>query len=58
MYSDETKYNDENDSWNFKFIIFHDMCVKAEVFGTAKLMTFSIMFKNFVLDYYYSNVIV
>ena len=58
MYSNETKYNDENDSWNFKFIIFHDMCAKTEVFETAKLMTLSIMFKNFALNYYYFNVTV
>ena len=56
MYSDETKYNDENDSWNFKLIIFHDMCARAEVSETIKLMTFLIMFKGFALDYYYSNV--
>ena len=56
MYSDEAKYNNENDSWNFKFIIFHDMCVRAEMSETIKLMTFSIMFKNFALNYYYSNV--
>ena len=56
MYSDEAKYNDENDSWNFKLIIFHDMCVKAEVSETAKLITFSIMLKNLALNYYYSNV--
>ena len=58
MYSDETKYNDENDSWNFKFIIFHDMCAKAEMLETAKLMTFSMMFKNLVLNYYHFNVTV
>ena len=58
MYSDEAKYSGENDSWNFKLIIFHDMCVKAEVLETVKLMTFSIMFKNFVLNYYYSNITV
>ena len=58
MYSDETKYSDENNSWNFKFIIFHDMCARAEVFETVKLMTFSIIFKNLTLNYYYFNVTV
>ena len=58
MYSNETKYNDENDSWNFKFIVFHNMCVKIKMSETVKLMTFLIMFKNFVLNYYYFNVIV
>ena len=34
------------------------MCVRAEVSETVKLMTFSIMFKDFVLNYYYFNVTV
>ena len=58
MYSDEIKYSDKNDSWNFKFIIFYNMCVKAEVSETVKLMTFLIMFKKIALNYYYFNVIV
>ena len=58
MYSNEAKYSGENDSWNFKFIIFYDMCVKVEVFETIKLMTFSIMFKDFALNYYYFNMTV
>ena len=58
MYSDKIKYSDENDSWNFKLIIIYDMCVRAEISKTVKLMTFSIMFKDFALDYYYFNVIV
>ena len=32
------------------------MCAKVEVFETIKLMTFSIIFKDFALNYYYSNV--
>ena len=58
MYSNETKYNDKNDSWNFKLIIFHDMCVRVKMSETVKLRTFSIMFKSLALDYYYFNVIV
>ena len=34
------------------------MCVRVEVFETVKLMTFSIMFKDFALNYYYFNVTV
>ena len=56
MYSDEIKYSGENDSWNFKLTIFHDMCARAEVPEAIKLMAFSIMLKGFALDYYYSNV--
>ena len=58
MYSDKAKYNDENDSWNFKFIIFYDMCAQVEMSEIIKLITFSIMFKGLALDYYYFNVIV
>ena len=58
MYSDEIKYSGENDSWNFKLIIFHDMCARAKVPEAAKLMALPIMLKGLVLDYYYSNVAV
>ena len=58
MYSNKTKYSDKNDSWIFKFIIFYDMCVKVEMSETTKLMTFPIMLKNFILDYYYFNIAV
>ena len=34
------------------------MCIKIEIFETVKLMTLSIMFKDFALNYYYLNITV
>jgi hypothetical protein len=31
LYTNEAKYNDENDSFSFKLTIFHDMCDRADV---------------------------
>ncbi len=55
LYTNETKYSDENDSFSFKLTIFHDMCDRADVSQSAKLKAFSTMLKDLTLDYYYSN---
>ncbi len=55
LYTDEAKYNDENDSFFFKLTIFHDMCDRVDVSQSTKLKAFFIMLKELVLDYYYSN---
>ena len=45
-----------NDSFSFQLIIFHDICIKAGLHQDFRLTTFSIMLKNLVLGYYYSNI--
>jgi hypothetical protein len=55
LYTNKTKYSDENDSFSFKLTIFHDMCDRADVFQSVKLKAFSIMLKDLTFDYYYSN---
>jgi hypothetical protein len=55
LYTNEAKYNDENDSFSFKLTIFHDMCDRADVPQSAKLKAFSTMLKDLTFDYYYSN---
>jgi hypothetical protein len=55
LYTNETKYSDENDSFSFKLTIFHDMCDLVNVSQSAKLKAFLIMLKNLTFDYYYSN---
>ncbi len=58
LYTDETKYNDENDSFSFKLTIFHNMCDRADVLQSAKLKAFLIMLKDLAFDYYYSNMFI
>jgi hypothetical protein len=55
LYTNETKYSDENDSLSYKLTIFHDMCDCADVPQSVKLKTFFTMLKDLILDYYYSN---
>jgi hypothetical protein len=57
LYTNEAKYNSENDSFSFKLIIFHDMCDRADIPHSIKLKTFLTMLKELTLDYYYENMI-
>ena len=56
LYTDEAKYSGENDSFDFKLTVFHDMCARADVPPGAKLKALPTMLKGLALDYYYSNV--
>ncbi len=58
MYKDEAKYSSENDSFTFKFTIFHEICARADVPYEIKLKAFLTMLTVLALDYYYSNVII
>jgi hypothetical protein len=57
LYSDETKYSEENDNFSFKLIMFNDMCNRVDVSLETKLKAFLIMLKRLALNYYYANVI-
>ncbi len=56
LYSDETKYSEENDNFSFKLIMFNDMCDRVDVSSEIKLKAFSTMLKELAFDYYYANV--
>jgi negative regulator of genetic competence, sporulation and motility len=56
LYSDETKYSEENDNFSFKLIMFNDMCDRIDVSSETKLKAFPTMLKELALDYYYANV--
>ncbi len=58
LYTNEAKYNDENDSFSFKLTIFHDMCDCVDVSQSIKLKAFLIMLKDLAFDYYYSNMFI
>ena len=46
-----------NDFFSFKLIIFHDICIKANLHQNFRLTMFFIMLKDFAFDYYYSNIL-
>jgi negative regulator of genetic competence, sporulation and motility len=55
LYSDEAKYNEENDNFSFKLTMFNDMCDRVDVSSKAKLKAFFTMLKKLALNYYYAN---
>jgi hypothetical protein len=57
LYTDEVKYNEKNDNFSFKLIMFNDMCDRVDAFFEIKLKAFLIMLKKLTLNYDYANVI-
>jgi hypothetical protein len=55
MYTEESKYKGNGDSFNFKLVIFYDICGRADVLYKVKAKAFSIMLKGLVLDFFYLN---
>ena len=56
MYTEESKYSGENDSFTFKLAIFNDICSRADVPSEAHMKAFLTILKGLALDYYYLNI--
>jgi hypothetical protein len=55
MYIEDNKYSRENNNFNFKLTIFHDLCSRADIPQEAKVKVYPIMLHGLVLDHYYTN---
>jgi hypothetical protein len=55
MYTEESKYKSNRDSFNFKLAIFYDIYGCANVLYKAKAKAFPIMLKGLALDFFYLN---
>jgi hypothetical protein len=55
MYTKESKYRGNRDSFNFKLAIFYDICGRADIPYKAKAKAFPIMLKGLALDFFYLN---
>ena len=55
LYTEESKYSGEDDNFDFKLTIFHDLCDRADVPPKAKTKAFPTMLRGLALDHYYSN---
>jgi hypothetical protein len=55
MYTEESKYRSNRDSFNFKLAIFYDIYGHANVLYKAKAKAFPIMLKGLVLNFFYLN---
>jgi hypothetical protein len=55
MYTEESKYRSNKDSFNFKLAIFYDIYRCADVPYKAKAKAFPIILKGLALDFFYLN---
>ena len=55
LYTNEFKYSGENDNFNFKLIIFIDLCQKADIFKQEFSQAYFTMLCGLVFDHYYTN---
>ena len=55
MYEEEYKYSGDNDNFDFKLVIFHDLCARADVLEIAKGKAYPTMLRGSALDHYYTN---
>lgn len=55
IYTNKVKYSDENISFAFKLMTFHDICTRLDVSQETLLKAFPTMPTGLALDYYYSN---
>jgi hypothetical protein len=57
MYTEDSKYSEENDNFGFKLIIFHNLCSRANVpkDKDAMVKAYPIILCGLALDYYYTS---
>src|SRR6266498_2875753 len=55
IYTDKNKYSRQDDNFDFKLIIFHDLYYRASVLEEAKVKAYPIMLSNLALNHYYTN---
>ena len=52
---EDNKYSGEDDNFDFKLIIFHNLCNRADIPQKAKVKAYPTMLRNLALDHYYTN---
>lgn len=55
MYTEDNKYSRENDNFDFKLVIFYDLCNKADIPQEVRIRAYPTMLRGLALDYYYTN---
>ena len=58
MYTKESKYKGNKNSFNFKFIIFYNIYRCINILYKAKAKAFPIILKGLVLNFFYLNNII
>ena len=55
IYTKESKYGGNRDSFNFKFTIFYNICGRANILYKIKAKAFPTILKGLVLNFFYLN---
>ena len=55
MYMEDNKYSGENDNFDFKLIIFHDLCNRADIPQKARIKAYPTMLHGLALNHYYTT---
>ncbi len=58
IYKNDDKFDIIDDNFNFKILIFYDKCKRADLFRIAYDEDVSIMFRNQILIYFYTNQVI
>jgi hypothetical protein len=56
MYTDESKYSSENDNFDYKLVIFHDLCKRVDIPDRIKAKAYPTMLQGLALDHYYTSI--
>jgi hypothetical protein len=54
-YKDKNKYTGQDNNFDFKLVIFHDLCGRVGVTKEAKAKAYPIMLQGLARDHYYTN---
>ena len=55
MYTEDNKYSKEDNNFDFKLTIFHNLCSRANIPQEAKVKAYPTMLRGLALNYYYTN---
>jgi hypothetical protein len=56
LYTEESKYTGQDDNFDFKLVIFYDLCGRADVPDGAMAKAYPTMLSSLALDHYYTNI--
>jgi hypothetical protein len=54
-YEDKNKYTSQDNNFDFKLVIFYDLCGQVSVTEEAKAKAYPIMLQGLARDHYYTN---
>ena len=55
IYTEESKYNKENNNFNYKLTIFNNLYNRVNILQEVKIKGFLIMLNGITLNFYYKN---